>query len=88
MMLDKISELIVLPDDEQPTIATVSDPELLKDQPFFAKARKGFKVFIYANAGKSILYDPFENKIVEIASMNIGAQVTPVPVLTKTPAKK
>jgi len=87
-MLDKIGELIVLPQDEQPTIATVSDPEKLKDQPFFAKAEKGFKVLIYANAGKSILYDPFENKVVETASMNIGAQTTPSPTPTKTPTKR
>ena len=66
------AEFIVLPEDEQPTIATVSDPEVLKGQPFFAKAKKGFKVLIYANAKKSILYDPFENKVVETASMNIG----------------
>ena len=71
-ILDKISTIIVLPEDEQPTIATVSDPEVLKGQPFFAKAKKGFKVLIYANAKKSILYDPFENKVVETASMNIG----------------
>lgn len=87
-MLDKISELIVLPDDEQPTIATVSDPELLKDQPFFAKAQKGFKVLIFANAGKSILYDPFENRVVETASMNIGSEPIPSPSLTPIPSTK
>ena len=73
-MLDKIAELIVLPDDEQPTIATVSDPERLKDQPFFAKAKKGDKVLIYANAGKSILYDPVANKVLEVTSMSVGGQ--------------
>lgn len=84
-MINKISELIVLPDNEQPTIATVSDPELLRDQPFFAKAKKGFKVLIYADAGRSILYDPFQNKVVETASMNIGAQITPTPNPTPLP---
>lgn len=73
-LIKKVSKLINLPTDEQPTIATVSDPEQLKDQPFFAKAEKGFKVLIYATAGKSILYDPFNNKIVETASINIGAK--------------
>ncbi len=67
-IIKKVSKLINLP-DEQPTIATVSDPELLKDQPFFAKAEKGFKVLIYANIGKSILYDPVKNKVIEVASM-------------------
>jgi len=73
-LIKKVSKLMNLPPDEEPTIATVSDPELLKDQPFFAKAEKGFKVLIYANAGKSVLYDPFENKIVEVASINVGKE--------------
>lgn len=71
-LLEKISELIVLPQDEEPTIATVADPEQLKDQPFFAKAQKGFKVLIYTNAKKAILYDPVSHKIVEVAPLNIG----------------
>ena len=72
-MLAKIAKLLVLPEDEQPTIAVVSDPELLKDQPFFAKAEKGFKVLIYANAGKSILYNPTKNVVVEVSSVNTGS---------------
>jgi hypothetical protein len=68
-LIKKVARLINLPTDEQPTIATVADPELLRDQPFFAKAEKGFKVLIYANAGKSVLYDPFSNKVVEVSSI-------------------
>ena len=82
-LIKKVSKLINLPADEQPTIATVSDPEVLKSQPFFAKAEKGFKVLIYADAGKSILYDPFENKIIEVASINPNRETTtPLPIQT------
>lgn len=70
-----VSQLIILPENETPTVATVSDPERLKDQPFFAKAKKGDKVLIYTNARKAILYDPVDNKIVEVAPLDIG-QVT------------
>lgn len=80
-MLARVSELIVLPENEKPTIATVTDPELLKGQPFFAHAQKGYKVLIYPNAGKSILYDPFNNRIVEVASINIGNQAEPSPFI-------
>src|SRR3989344_2300142 len=63
----KVSKLIVLPEGETPTVATVADPELLKNQPFFAKAKKGDKVLIYANARKAIIYDPESTRIVEVA---------------------
>jgi len=77
-LVSRVSKLIVLPEDEAPTIATVQDPELLKEQPFFAKAKKGDKVLIYTNARKAILYDPVNNKIVEVAPVNIGnPQSTP-----------
>lgn len=73
-LVAKVSKLIVLPEGETPTIATVSDPEKLKDQAFFAKAQKGDKVLIYTNAKKAILYSPSTNKIVEVAPINIGSQ--------------
>lgn len=68
----QVSRLIVLPEGEMPTIATVTDPEKLKDQPFFSKAQKGDKLLIYTNAKKAILYSPTNNKIVEVAPINIG----------------
>ena len=70
--ISAIGKLIVLPTGEQPTLATVTDPEKLKDQPFFASAKTGDKVLIFTNAKKAILYDPVANKIVEVAPINIG----------------
>lgn len=66
-----VGKLIILPKGEVPTIATVSDPEKLKDQPFFAKAKVGDKVLLYVKAGKAYLYDPEENKILEVAPINV-----------------
>lgn len=71
-LLEKVGQLIVLPSDEQPTIATVEDTTKLQDQPFFAKAQIGDKVIIYNKAKKAILYRPEENKIIELAPLNIG----------------
>jgi flagellar basal body-associated protein FliL len=67
-----VGHLIVLPKDEEPTVATVSDPKLLQQQAFFAQAKKGDKVLIYAKAKKVILYDPINKKIVDVAPLNIG----------------
>ena len=71
-----VSRLIVLPDGEEPTIATVSDPEALKGQAFFAKAKTGDKVLIYTNARKAVLYSPEADKIVEVAPLTIGNPTT------------
>jgi hypothetical protein len=72
-VLVKVGAHIVLPKDEVPTLATVSDPEQLKKYPFFTNAEKGDKVLIYSLAKKAILYRPSGDKIVEIA-----------PIITKT----
>jgi len=72
-LVSDVSELMVLPEDEQPTVATVADPEQLIGQPFFNKAKKGYKVLIYTNAQKAILYDPDAKKIIDIAPLNIGS---------------
>lgn len=69
-LIAKVGKLIELPADEEPTIATVSDLEPLKGQAFFEKAKIGFKVLIYTNAKKAILYDPEINKIIEVAPVN------------------
>lgn len=72
-ILIAVGKLIVLPTGEQPTMATVTDPEKLGGQPFFVHAKKGDKVLIYTNAKKAILYSPEINKIIEVAPLNIGA---------------
>ncbi len=74
----KVGKLMVLPTDETPTMATVSDPEKLKDQDFFAHAKTGDKVLIYSLARKAILYSPTLNKIIEVAPVNLGANASQI----------
>lgn len=71
-LVAEISQFLILPEDEQPTVATVSNIEALKGQPFFANAQKGNKVLIYTKAKKAILYDSIAKKIVEVAPINLG----------------
>lgn len=84
-LMEKVGKLIVLPEGEVPTIATVTDPEALKDQAFFSDAKQGDKVLIFNNAKKAILYNPSLNKIVTIAPINIGEQKSSDPA---TPTKE
>ncbi len=71
-VLEEVAQLIELPKDEIPTIATVADPDAVKNQPFFAKAKKGDKVLIFSQANKAILYDPIQKKILEIAPFRLN----------------
>ena len=71
-LIAKVGQLVVLPTDETPTVATVTDLSKLQDQPFFAGAQVGDKVLIYNNAKKAILYRPATHKIIEVAPINIG----------------
>jgi disulfide bond formation protein DsbB len=83
-LVSKVGRLAILPTDETPTIATVSDPEALKDQTFFANAVKGDKVLIYAQAKKAVLYSVSMDKIIEIAPLNIGNQKSVTPPAADT----
>lgn len=76
----KISVLMTLPTDEQPTIATVADVTKLKDQVFFKNAKNGDKVLIYTKNRKAILYSVGMNKILDVEPININANNTPAPV--------
>lgn len=75
-LVTKVGQLMVLPTNETPTVATVVDPNLLKSQPFFANAQKGDAVLIYTSSKVAILYDPSVNKIVNVAPITIGSPTT------------
>ncbi len=61
---------IILP-QEQATVATVTDADLLRGQPFFRNAKTGDKVVIFPVAKIAILYDPIADKIVQIGPFSV-----------------
>ncbi len=64
---ESISRHMLLPADETPAIATVTDAEALKEeQPFFKDAQNDDKIVIYAEAERAILYRPSEDKIINV----------------------
>ncbi|MEK7646378.1 MAG: hypothetical protein AAB381_01650 [Patescibacteria group bacterium] len=71
-LLAEIGAIVLLPTDEEPTIATITDPEKLKDQVFFANAKPGYKVLIYAKARKVFLYDPVGKRLIDAAPLYFG----------------
>ena len=71
-LVSALGKLIELPKGEIPTIATISDKEKLKDQPFFKGAENGDKLFAYNTAMIAILYRPSSNKIINVAPISIN----------------
>jgi len=71
--IKEVSKLILLPENEEPTVATIQDREKLDGQPFFNNAKNGDKVLIYSVARKAVLYDPIRKIILEVAPLNIDA---------------
>lgn len=71
-----IGKLMLLPKDEIPTVATVTDIDKLKDQLFFKNAKNGNKVLIYPNSKLAIIYDPKANLIINVGPMNFSSQQT------------
>lgn len=78
-LVERVSQIAELPQGEDPAVATVSDLEKIKNQPFFAHAKLGDKVLVYNNAKKAILYDPTAHKIIEIGPIIISAPAVSTP---------
>lgn len=71
-IVDAVGKLMELSISEEPTVATVTDVEKLRDQPFFARAQNDDKVLIYTNEKRAILYRPSTNKIIDVAPVNLS----------------
>jgi hypothetical protein len=98
-ILENVRKIMVIPQGETPTIATVTDKAKLSGQIFFKKAENGDKLLIFASLNEAILYRPSENKIVNVAPLTTNpsegimpgespnVSVTPVPSEVSAPAK-
>jgi len=70
-LVDQVGKLTDLPQGK-PTVATVSDVSKLSSQSFFVNAKNGDKVLIYSDAKKAILYRPSQDKVINIAPLDIS----------------
>lgn len=91
-IIQSLSKKVDLPNGT-PNVYTVSDVTKLKSEAFFAKAKNGDKVLIYASAKKAFLYRPSEDKLIEVAYYNppeptkavAGTSTSITPTITSTP---
>lgn len=92
-LVNKVNELILLPEGETPNVATVNDLTQVQSQDFFKNAQVGDKVLIYASAKKAYLYRPDTHKLIEVGIVDQGsanqavggAQDSAPQVITPTP---
>jgi len=83
-----IGKLMLLPKNETPTVATITDIGKLKDQVFFKNAANGNKVLIYTNSKLAIIYDPKANLIINVGPINFSqTQTQPEASPSASPAK-
>lgn len=75
-VIAQVGKLMLLPTDETPTVATVTDREKLQNQPFFANAANGDKVLIYSKSKKAILFRPDRNLIIDVAPVNFTSSAS------------
>ncbi len=75
----EVGKFMLLPNDELPTIATVTDVSKLNNQIFFKFAKNGDKVLIFTKSQMAILYSPSAHKIINVGPVNVGAQPNQAP---------
>lgn len=66
----EIAKVARLPENEIPSVATITDVSKLKDQPFFKDAKNGDILLVFNTSGKAVLYDPKEKKIVDVTTLS------------------
>lgn len=83
---EKISQIAVLPENEIPVVLPITDLTKLHSNEFFKDAKLKDKILIFKQAGKIILYDPINNKIVNMGPYSeTPAAVVPTPTPTPSP---
>jgi len=83
-LVAKVGRHMILPTDETPQVAEISDATLAaKEQPFYAGAQNGDRLLVYLNLRKAIIYSPARDLIVNVGPIYMEedgtAQPAPAP---------
>ena len=80
-IVSQIGQLMQLPTDEIPQVATVMNPTLVQSHSPFSHAETGDVILIYMKIKRAILYRPHAHKIIDVAPVILG---TPNPTPTNS----
>lgn len=73
-IVEKVGNLYLLPEGEEPTVAAIQDKTKMTDnKAFFLKAENGDYLLIYKEAKLALIYREGENKLVNVAPVNFDA---------------
>lgn len=70
-IVSKISDLYIVPTNEEPTVALVQDKSKLGNQEFFKKAQNGDYLIIYQKDKIALIYREKDNKLVNVGPVNL-----------------
>lgn len=68
-LIEDVKKVAVVPHDERPTIADVTDAEQLKDQPLFAHIENGDKVLLFTKARRQVIYRPSTKQVITLVTL-------------------
>lgn len=71
-LLGEMRAIILLPSDEDPVVATITDINLLRDKDFYKDAQNGDRVVVFASAKKAYIYRPSEKKIINVGAFEVS----------------
>ena len=72
----EVAKLVILPTNETPALATVTDPTKLKYDPFLSQTQKGDEILIYAKWKQAVIYRPSADKVVDIGPVDVSQSGT------------
>ncbi len=74
-IIDKVKKHIILPDNVEPTVATIVDVKTLKSRnEFYKNAKNGDNLIVTPT--RAILYDPDRDIIIDVVPVQIQAQAS------------
>ena len=80
ILIEKVGRLILLPQNELPSIAAINNAvQLQKDSLFYKDARNGDMLLIYFQAKKAYIYNPEKNIIINTGPLILEKISTDIP---------
>jgi hypothetical protein len=88
-LITAVKRHIVLPEDEEPLVATIINvDELIAEQPFYQGASNGDILMIYGSVAKALIYNPRADRLVNVGPVQVQQDASAtVPANTTIPAE-